>query len=185
MTNNSDILSPSKILVGVIGEGNNGKSTIIQSLTGCKTRSFRGYVEAINEIGDQKMLCIFCSSLQETVLMDIKKNIFANQHDELERLLNEALANTSCCGVVIAIQPTNPSARVSMEDIYDIAIRLGFNPYGYILNPPNKGNPTNAIGIKNRLTAQGVKPSNIFELDARKFGILNAETIRVTSGIIF
>jgi hypothetical protein len=178
MTINSSILPTSKILVGVIGGRNYGKSTIIQSLTGCETRSFRGYVEARDSYGNLKRLYVICSSLQEQILK------VTPQLQELGRLLTEAFNDPDCNGVVIAIQPSIPRSRVSMEQIYQIAIKTGFNSYGFILNKPYQGQHSNANLIRERLIRQGLTHSNIFELDARKFSILNAEIIRVNSTII-
>ena len=86
-----------KKLVVVIGYKNSGKSTIIQSLTGCPTKSFCDFV--IDE-DTKNSVFVIASSPQEDPMTE----------EKLHQILDSVIAKGRCSGVVIAIQPTRMPA---------------------------------------------------------------------------
>ena len=157
-----------KKFVAVIGHGKSGKSTIIQSLTGCESRSF------INVIEDRTTglsIYVHAPSPQEHPQTDIK--IF---RDILQDILDDAKIQ----GIVIAIQPTCPTQRLSMEEMFEAAKNAKFESYAFILEPPYGGRLTDFESVQKRVLAND-KNAQVYKLDGRRFGILNAEAIRALS----
>ncbi len=163
-----------KKLVAVVGYGNAGKSTIIQSLTGCSGRGYEGYVE---DHCSNESVYVFASSPQENPYgkAPTREDQKARFQQDLEKL------TANCRGVVIAIQPTNPRVKVAMEDIFEIALALGFECWSFWLSPYYDGRTVNEIDLASR-TPSKVKTST---LDARRFALKNANAIQTQTRIMW
>lgn len=113
-----------KEFIAIIGTSKSGKSTVIQSLTGCATRSFQGFVR---DKASRKEIFVVCGSPQETNL-----SLY-----ELRRIVRRVLRKKSAIALVIALQPTNPSRRVPMEDVFKTVDAVGgFRQTAWVLDPP-------------------------------------------------
>jgi len=116
---------------------------------------------------------VSATSLQEIYLSpkDLKKAIGAAARDPL------------CIGVVIAIQPTNPTKKLSLEDVYnEVDATRAFQNFAFILDPAYNSTVANLAFVRGRILT--ASPSTtVTTLDARKFGFLNAEDIQKISGI--
>ncbi len=158
-----------KKFVAVIGYRNSGKSTIVQSLTGCNNRSFIGYVE-----DKEANLSIFVHSTSP------QEHPATNQA-AFDRYLRNAKEKANLQGLVFAIQPTKPRRRLLMETMFNLAKQRGFECYAFILQPPYKnGEVMKFDEIRDRVLS-GDSTAKIFALDARRFAVLNAEAIRSIS----
>ena len=166
------------IFIGIIGNRNFGKSTIIQSLTGCQSTSYRGY---INGNQNQKVY-VCCSSPQERIFEFNGKEDIDAIIDIMSQITN---ASSGCRGMIIAIQPTNPHVRPSMERIYQEAALRGFTSiYGYVVDPGYHASGNIFISVQQRLQSinQHLIVSNISGID---FPFYNATQINNASHIIF
>lgn len=160
-----------KPFVGVIGNAKSGKSTVIRSLTGAPSTSFRGYMR--NRKTGETIL-VFASSLQE-------------DHMELYKFRNRiqrAVRNNKCRGIVCAIQPTYPTKRNSLEDILGEATKFTeLEPYAFLINP---GHGMNAqvyratAEVTNRLKPFGVE---LHRLDGNRFPLQNAREIDAVTSL--
>ncbi len=150
-----------KPFIAIIGSRNAGKSTIIRCLTGAPTAQFRG---TITDRSSQRTIEVIGSSPQENplALADFRK------------ILGRAITSANCNGVVCAIQPTHPRARLSLETIMQEAIGHGFAVHSYTLDPEHSGRSGNATQVGVRTKAIGISS---LVLDARRFGHINAEVI--------
>jgi len=180
------------VFVGVIGEKNSGKSTIIKSLTGCPCSNFRNRIIALNRARPSifRNIEVLCSSPQEIPLGPALKAPFTalqrhSQQISNFRTLLQRAAGSSFNGLVSAIQPTNPRVRISMDEMFGLAIAMGFQCHAFILNPGNRKDSGAPIPeVRQRLIISGVSPRHISIVDARKFAIINAQMIRRRSSII-
>jgi hypothetical protein len=148
--------------VAVIGNRNSGKSTVIRSLTGCPNSAFRGEVK---DITTGESIHVICSSPQESPLT----------LQELRSILKACAANRKCRGLVMAIQPTSPTKRLSMETIFQEVASLGsFQSHAFMLTPGRVGGSPNTAAIVTRLKPLKLKP---ITLDGGRFAMLNAQII--------
>ena len=148
--------------VAIIGGRNAGKSTIIKSLTGCRTSAFRGLVE--DNLTKQSVYVV-CSSPQE-LAFSIQK---------LKRILQFVASKSGCQGVVMAIQPNQPTKRLSMESIFREVTAFGnFTVHAFIVDPGRNKVPAGGPAIKARLKVMSLKASL---LDGRRFSLVNAKAI--------
>jgi hypothetical protein len=155
--------------IAIIGPSTSGKSTIIKNLTGCPTNSYRDFVE--DKLTGQSVFVV-CGSPQEQPLSLL----------ELRRLLKAAAANPKCRGVVMAIQPTRPHSRLSMETIFhEVANSDAFEMNAFIIDPGRNGRPANAEEIKSRLSAFAAK---IETLDGQRFALINAQIINDVTSVV-
>ena len=155
--------------IAVIGNRNSGKSTIIRSLTGCPNSTFRGEVK---DITTGESIHVICSSPQERPLT----------LQELRRILNACAANRKCRGLVMAIQPTSPTKRLSMETIFQEVFSLGFfQSHAFTLAPGRVSGSPNTAAIVTRL-----KPFKLKQiiLDGGRFAMLNAQVINKRTHIV-
>jgi hypothetical protein len=155
-----------KKLIAIVGYGKSGKSTIIQSLTGCGSRSF------IGEVRDKAVggsIYVYATSPQEQN-PSITQAKFVN-------LLRKIASDPKIQGLVIAIQPVNPTVRLSMEVIFQLAKQMNFESYAFILDPP-----WNKASIRFDYVSNRIRESDpnayIFKLNGRRFAIANSEKIR-------
>jgi energy-coupling factor transporter ATP-binding protein EcfA2 len=162
--------------VGIIGNSNAGKSTIIKSLTGCKDTAFRGFV---TDNSTNRCIYVICSSPQEgAVVMSLV---------DLQNILVQCVANPNCLGLVMAIQPTRPRTRLSMEDIFSEVTKTGnFSRHAFILAPARNGKATNPDKIAARLNLPTLNPNfpQPIILDGRRFSMLNAQIINSITQIV-
>lgn len=160
-----------KTFIGVIGERNAGKSTIIRALTGCDTKSFRGFVEDL-VTGDK--IYVIASSPQESEL----------SLDEFIDILNKVLNDNKCLGIVMAIQPSKPRVRIKIESIYiEVNKRNKFSIYAFVIDPSRNNGATSqniVNGVAGRISAIKVNP---ISLNGNTFAFLNADKIRKATNI--
>lgn len=157
--------------VAIIGSRNAGKSTVIKSLTGCPNNSFRDFVE------DQHTghsIFVSCGSPQEN-------SIGLRTLPELQSVLQRVIARDGCRGVVMAIQPSFPYAKLTMEGILAEAQRLKFKVSAYVLDPEHGPKPGTLSHVVQRLTQLRIVP---LPLDGRRFAHLNASHINAATSIV-
>ena len=141
-----------------IGSERSGKSTLIRSLTGCKTRSFCGVVTVSNQ-----KIYVIASSPQEQELSS----------DDLSYILKKAADDASILGIVMAIQPK--ITRLSMENIFrKVQDTRDFSTFAVILHPSYSADspPIDSKEIRRRLEL--VLVGSIKKIDGRHFAHLNA-----------
>ena len=160
-----------KKFIAVIGYRRSGKSTIIQSLTGCKNHSF------IGEVLDRELgvtIFVHAPSPQENPKTGER---------EFAAHLRKTATNRSALGVVIAIQPTLARRRLLMDKMLTLAFQQGFDCFAFILEHPYEGKRIgNVENIKQRILASAPN-AKLYSLDGRRFAVLNAESIRALSRI--
>lgn len=152
--------------VAIIGSRNSGKSTIIKSLTGCKTAQFRG---TVTDSCTGRCIEVIGASPQEMPL----SNAALNRH-----LKNGLQPNFN--GVVCALQPTNATSRPKFEDVLRTALQYGYTVHAFVLDPAHSTSTVPAITVNSRLPP-GVLP--LVQLDARRFAHLNAAIVHGYSSI--
>ncbi len=158
-----------KPFIGVIARGKSGKSTIIKSLTGCGSSNYRDFLKD-NLTGET--ILVICGSPQEEQLSLVK----------LRELLKLAADDPNCRGVVIAIQPTRPRTRLSMEQIFDAVINCGgFQLNAFVLDPERNGEPANTEVIVSRLSQFDPR---IQKLDGQRFAGINARIINDATSVV-
>ena len=155
-----------KTFIAVIGDQNSGKSTIIRALTGCKSGISRNRVE--NRITG-KWIQVIASSPQE-------KRI---SHSDLKRKMNEAATDPQSLGLVIALQPTYPTKRLSIVDVFEMAEEFSMRRHVFVISRPysNKADRTEVAEIEKRLSRFHIE-NPIQPVDARRFAHVNASAIR-------
>lgn len=155
--------------IAVIGNRNSGKSTVIRSLTGCPNCTFRGEVE---DITTGESIYVICSSPQERHL----------SLQELRKILKACTANRKHRGLVMAIQPTSPTKRLSMENIFQEVASSGFfQSHAFVLAPGRVGGYPNTAAIAKRLKPLKLKA---ITLDGGRFAMLNARVINKRTHIV-
>ena len=155
--------------IAIIAKSKSGKSTIIKTLTGCPTSNYRDFVE--DKLTGERIFVI-CGSPQEQSL----------SLSQLRTLLKAASSDRACRGVVIAIQPTRPHSRLSMETIFQEADNCGgFEMNAFIIDPERDGKAASTSSIRTRLGAFDVK---IQTLDGRRFALSNAQIINDAARVV-
>lgn len=159
-----------KPFVAVIGRSGSGKSTLLKCVTGCKGHSVRDWVI---DKATGRWIWVVASSPQEVDLSLAK----------LRSIIREAQKYPECIGIVMAIQPTQPRKRLSMEDIFlEVDASGAFQNYAYVITDAYNGLPQNPAATKARILV--ASPSTkVTDIDARRFGHLNAEIIKLSSGL--
>jgi len=141
------------------------RSTIIQALTGCESRGYRGKVK---DRLTKKWITVIASSPEET---NISKQ-------KLSAMTRAAATSKSSLGMVIALQPNHPSRRLSIEDILRISSRYPFVRHMFVISRAYKGyGAISAQSIEKRLSKFTFRKP-LQPLDARRFGHINASAIR-------
>ncbi len=149
-----------KPFVAIIGSERAGKSTIIKSLTGCRTSQFRGYVR---DAATGETIEVIGNSPQEHQL----------SLSELRRILDRVRNDKRCRGVVCALQPTRPTRRLSFEAVLEEALAYRFEVVAFALDPDR----SNDTGVRDLVKQRIPKRVQLFQLDARRFAHLSANTI--------
>jgi len=157
-----------KRFVAVIGDPNSGKSTIIQSLTGCKNKTFRGCVK---DHASGTEIEVVASSPQEKTISKRR----------LTRMFRRAAQRPQSAGLIMAIQPNQPHTRICMEDLFALARQFNLSPYAFVLSPgyqtqPSKGQTKK---VEDRLVGYTTR---INIVNGKRFSHLNAAIIRDTVG---
>jgi energy-coupling factor transporter ATP-binding protein EcfA2 len=162
--------SQMKKFIAVIGNTNSGKSTIIQSLTGCRTRNYRGRV---TDLASGKEIEVIASSPQENPMSQA----------QLKKMMKNVARRPQSVGLIIAIQPTTPRKRLCMEDIFAIALQHRLAPYAFVLALPYKGTSTriDIHEVERRLATSRV-PVQV--INGKRFAHLNASIIRDVAGLL-
>ncbi len=162
-----------KKFVAVIGYGKSGKSTIISSLTGCRTSTFKDFIS--DKITGNTVF-VYSGSPQELPEITL---------EEIRKRLEECKNQDNCGGMVIAIQPTHSRIRPRMEEIFRGAIAQGFDVYAFVIEPGYKNNNNGCYtDVINRLTSIGVPSSNVFKINGEQFALKNANDINSKVKII-
>ena len=151
-----------KSFVAIIGAANAGKSTIIQSLTGCEFRTFRG---RITDEKTKQWIYVIASSPQEKPMSEA----------ELSGHIRNAAAAAMCLGMVIALQPRPTRTRLSMEKALQMAgeYKKLMRPYVFVITNPHDDNKAERTPIKDMPKFLGTP----IPLDARRFAHMNASKI--------
>lgn len=159
--------------IAVIGNGKSGKSTIVSSLTGCRVSSFKGFVE---DQGTGHSIFVCSGSPQEEM-----GTLISN----ITTWMDECKAKKACNGMVMSIQPTIPTKRVSMEQIFEKAIGHGFQTYAFVVEPGYRvrNNGCHA-DVLSRLERTGVPASNVLKIDGRRFALNSASYIESVTAIL-
>lgn len=158
-----------KPFIAVIGGRNSGKSTIIRSLTGCRSGMFVGEIE---EQVHHTKIYVVAYSPQEKNLPKTLRTIF-------QTVANEQTIR----GIVIAIQPRNTRTRPSMEDTMQLAQQIGgFDFHAFIIDPPyQQEGQIEVVNVQNRLRTIGI--TSISVVDGRRFSHLTARDIQQIAGL--
>lgn len=157
-----------KPFVGIIGHSSSGKSTIIQSLTGCPKRTGIQFVE--DEKTGREILVIASSPQEDKV----SNENFLNE-------LKAAARRKATTGAVVAMRPSNGTKRLKMESMVEEAEKLGFGLRLYVLDPPRSSAKRTAdlAEIKRRLPGH-----ELTLLDARRFAHLNSAQIAKAASLL-
>ncbi len=159
--------------VAVIGPQNSGKSTIIKSLTGCKTTTRK---DGIIDESNQKCIFVIPGSPQE-----LKLEQYINIQ-RFQEILDNIIAKANCLGLVMSLQPSKPRTRSSMEEYFqEVHNRHAFEMFAFPLNPIRGGSTQNVVDIQTRLNQFAPR---IEQLDARRFAHINASRIQEISRIL-
>jgi GTPase SAR1 family protein len=158
-----------KKFIAVIGNSNAGKSTVIISLTGCHSRSFR---DLVTDRLSNESVYVIASSPQEQDLSS----------EEYRGILAQVIQNDNCRGLVMAIQPTKSRVRLSLEDmVREVQDRNAFESYLFVLEP-GRNDPDEAQGILNNVNQRLENTGLVAQgLDGRRFAFLNARHINQVS----
>ncbi len=156
-----------KPFIAVIGTRNAGKSTVIRSLTGCPTKSWRNVVK---DKSTRRSIYAIASSPQEDPL----------DRERFREIIEQVARDESILGLVMAVQPSWPATRLSLEDIFQI-VQGKLSPTAVMLHPPyNDDGASSPQSVQARLKPFGV---TLTVLDGRRFAYLNASDTRGLTGI--
>jgi hypothetical protein len=105
------------------------------------------------------------------------------KHKEFTKLLSSAIHDNAVIGIVMAIQPTYPRKRLSLENIIKTAQETKqFNIHAVIIYPSyNSEKDIDVQDVKARL--QKVRVSSAKVVDGRRFAHLNAHDIQKFTGL--
>src|SRR5271167_4108150 len=109
--------SATKKVVLVVGRPNSGKSTVIQSLTGCNSSRFQGEIE---DKKSKKKIYVIAASPEEKLIDGTGFNA-VNQTAVLKAILNRVKTSPDFIGLVIAMQgrpvQVRGGSRLRIEDV--------------------------------------------------------------------
>jgi GTPase SAR1 family protein len=161
-----------KKLIAVIGNAHAGKSSIIQSLTGCENRMFRGRV---TDRDTRKWVNVIASSPKEDSIT----------RQKLVAMMRAAAMGKRSLGLVIALQPhkIKASVRLTIEDVFKISSRYEFDRHVFVISKPyNKRASGIDIAKIQKLLGKSEIEVPIQPLNARRFAHINASLIRDVVG---
>jgi len=93
--------------------------------------------------------------------------------------MNEAATDPQSLGLVIALQPTYPTKRLSIVDVFEMAEEFSMRRHVFVISRPysNKADRTEVAEIEKRLSRFHIE-NPIQPVDARRFAHVNASAIR-------
>lgn len=159
-----------KPFIAVIGGRKAGKSTVIQSLTGCPGRNFRGEVR---EPATNQTIHVIASSPQENPL----------SRSELRAALRQAANDANCRGFVIALQPAYRGKNIRMKEVFQEVSKIQqFDLVGFVIDPPYNPTPSNlgVAAVRGQLLPLNTK---LKKLDGRRFVHSNARRVSDLTGL--
>ncbi|WP_039912852.1 hypothetical protein [Cellvibrio mixtus] len=164
------------IFVGIIGNRNSGKSTIIKSLSGCGNSSFRDYMDGFSN----QSVYICCASPQEKRFVSGRKFDLA----AIEETMQSAHKKVGCRGMVVAMQATGKSRlRPDYMSIFRAAKNNGFTElYAFIVDPGYNDSASIKLENTKELSELCVE---VKRLSGKHFPHSNATYINNISRIIF
>lgn len=145
-------------LILFIGWGNSGKSTLIRGISGCPSKGFQGFI--VDRVRNRK-LYVISSSPQESGI----------EEPDYRSAIQEAYRDNRCRAILLAIQPTDPTVHLSLEDCIRIACaHRQFEITAFIITHPHNNDveipSEEAIAtVRERLNNSGVE--RIVEIDNR------------------
>ena len=162
-----------KPFIGVIGFANAGKSSIIGSIAGNRTISYRGTIE---DIETKQNIYVIGASPQK----------YDFQEKEYHSIMKSMMKKKDCRGVICSIQPTNARKRMSMEAMFAIAKKFDYELYAYVVDPPAEPAEKKRISdvaefVKGKLTPFDV---SLKVLSGQVFPYRNAQVIQKDTNII-
>jgi hypothetical protein len=161
--------------IAVIGHADAGKSTIIQSLTGCKNRQFYGRVQDRDR---RKWINVIATSPKENGRITRRKVV---------AMMRATATNSRYLGMVMALQPHKEKARgrLTIQEVFEMSSRYDFERHVFfILKPHKNGNRTAGIDaneVEKLIGDIEFKPP-LQPLNARRFAHINASLIRDVVG---
>lgn len=167
------------IFVGVVGNKNSGKSSIIQSVTGCKSPIYNDFIYD-NSTNESIYVC--CHSPQELIF-----NYSGSVNIEaIEELVENLKSKKNCRGLIMALQPNNPRIKPSIEDVYNVVTRnaSGFSSfYCFVVEPGYINSPSIINDVGQRLSSVGLTQPPI-PISGEEFPFKSATKINNTSSLI-
>lgn len=161
-----------KKFVAVIGPGASGKSSIISSISGCRKSNFYGLIVDQSN-GNSVFVC--CASPQETPSITLTS---------VRKEMKNVKSKNGCTGMIMAIQPSQPTARLSMEVIIQEALSQNFEVYAFVLDPGYQKTISGIFGnVSQRLTPLGVSPAKLHALNGSQFAVKNAIAINAITSL--
>lgn len=155
-----------------VGWANSGKSTLIRGISGCSTKGFQGFIR--DRVRDRK-LYVMSSSPQESGISEA----------DYRSAIQKAYRGDKCRAILMAIQPTDPSVHLSLEDCVKIArAHRQFEVTAFLITRPHNedvGVPTeeDLNDVRNRLNNLDIH--NIVDIDNR---LLLGENVAVCLGVL-
>ncbi len=86
--------------------------------------------------------------------------------------------------MIMALQPSQPTTRLSMEAIIQEALSQNFEVYAFVLDPGYQKSVNGIWGnVSQRLVPLGVSPGKLHALDGSQFAIKNAIAINAITSL--
>ncbi|MGQ0548178.1 MAG: hypothetical protein ACT4PY_00695 [Armatimonadota bacterium] len=124
----------------------------------------------MTDLSTRRSLYVIASSPQEDPLGP----------DKFKEIVERVLSDDSILGLVMAVQPSRPRARLSLEDIFEV-VQGKLSPIAVMLHPPYKnGASPPPQSVQARLNPLGV---TLTILNGQRFSYLNARDIRKLAAI--
>jgi energy-coupling factor transporter ATP-binding protein EcfA2 len=154
-----------KKFIAIIGRSTAGKSTIIRALTGTKGSK---QPERIKDRSTMKWIGVISHSPQEQPI----------PFKQLRKEMRAAATDARSIGMVIALQPTHPTTRLSIEEVFEMVQSFAFERHVFVIARSYKGfRGIDPEVIQERLAKFDFEKP-IQPLDARRFAHVNASVIR-------
>ena len=151
--------------IAIIGRSTAGKSTIIRALTGIRGSR---QPERIRDRSTMKWIGVISRSPQEQPIPS----------KQLRKEMRAAAIGARSLGMVIALQPTHPTTRLSIEEVFEMSERFAFERHVFVISKSYKGSRgTDPEVIRERLIKFDFEKP-VQPLDARRFAHINASVIR-------
>jgi predicted kinase len=129
----------------------------------------------VQDFSNRHSLYVIAASPQETGLTAA----------DFQRILNLILRTPLAQGLIAAIQPSQPTRRLRMEQMLDMARQSGFETFAFVLDPPRQRRNLQSFDEIRERILQADPVAQVVRLDGRRFAVLNAEAIRAISRVPF